>query len=246
MKLDSRMWAIISVLLVGAIVAGGWFLAASPLLTAKGDADVQLAATQQTNRQHVETLKALQAASEDLPELLARAKELESAIPSGLESSPLITAINNLAVATGVTVTAIRIDDGVSYQAPVEDVAQEGAPNPLTDARITGENFVLVPISIEVMGPLSNVLAFIHGIQNGERLVLVTKLDTAADGEGAATYTSTLSGTTYVLVRPPALQFNATDEAGTPTPTPTPTPSDTATPDPSGSATPTPTSTTGP
>jgi Tfp pilus assembly protein PilO len=251
MKLGNQMWAIISILLVGAIVAGGWFLAASPLLTAKAEADAQFVATEQVNQQHAATLVSLRAASKDLPELLKRARELESAIPSGLESSPLITAINDLAAATGVSITAIRIDDGVSYQEPSAEQAPDGAPNPLTDARITGENFVLIPLSFEVVGGLPNVLAFIHGIQTGERLVLVTELDTAADGEGSTTYTATISGTTYVLMRPPVLQIAAaSDEDNTPSPSgsASPTPTPTPTPDPSDSATPTPTptSTTGP
>lgn len=245
MRLDNRMWAIISVMVAAAILAGGWFIGAAPLLAAKGAAEAQLAAAQQTNQQHVATLQALKAASEDLPALMKRAKELEAAIPSNLESSPLITAINALAEETGVTITAIRIEDGVSYQVPAADGSQEGAPNPLTDARITGDNFVLVPLSLEVVGALPNVMAFIHGIQTGERLVLVTKLDTAVDGEGATTYTSTISGTTYVLVRPPALQFGSDDEE-TSNPTPTPTPTDSATPGPTGSATPTPTGTPAP
>lgn len=210
MRLDNRVWAVISVLLVGAIVAGGWFLGASPLLAAKGESDAQLATAQRVNQQHAATLVALRKASENLPELQKRARELESAIPSGLESSPLITATNDLAAATGVTITAIRINDGVSYQEPGGDEAPDGAPNPLTDARITGDNFVLVPISIDVVGDLPNVLAFVHGIQTGERLVLVTKLSTSADGEEATAYTAKISGTTYVLVRPPAFRVETT------------------------------------
>lgn len=247
MKLDTRMWAIISVLLVGAIVAGGWFLGASPLLVAKADADGKLAETRALNAQHAATLAALADASKTLPELQDQAVDLESAIPTDLASSALITALNDLAAATGVTITAIAIQDGVSYQPPADAEAApaaadspEGAPTPLTDARITSDNFVLVPITVEVAGALPNVLAFIHGVQTGTRLVLITGLDTSADGDGATTYTSVISGTTYVLVRPPALQVGAalTEAAAEPTPSPTPTESATPTPTPTGTPAP--------
>ena len=120
MKLDTRIWAVISFVLVGAILAGGWFLGAAPFLEAKATAEEQRTAIEAQNAQHEATLIALQEASERLPELQARAIELEKAIPSDLESSPLINAINNLAASSGVTIKSITIEEALAYQAPVD------------------------------------------------------------------------------------------------------------------------------
>src|SRR5690606_35386932 len=78
-------------------------------------------------------------------------------------------------------------------------------------SRITGENFLLVPVTIGVKGGWNEVLAFTHGVQTSSRLMLVTTVNTSED---QGIFTTTLSGTMYVLVRPPApASMTADDDA---------------------------------
>ncbi|PZQ90468.1 MAG: hypothetical protein DI534_04485 [Leifsonia xyli] len=94
-----------------------------------------------------------------------------------------------------------KTDSATTADAPAAATTSSGAPAPLTDSRITGANFLLVPVTVAVSGNWDQVLAFTHGIQTGDRLMLVTKVDTSGEN---GTFKATLSGTIYVLIRPQA------------------------------------------
>src|SRR5690606_4352302 len=136
---------------------------------------------------------------EKLPEYEARAKELEVAIPSDITRADLIRTLNNLATASGVTTGQIACSDPLAHNPPTGDVPHAAfAPPPASDSCSAGENFLLVPITLSVTGGWNEVLAFTHGMQTGDRLMLVTKVTTTAN-EGA--FTTSLSGAMYVLIR---------------------------------------------
>src|SRR5690606_37907362 len=121
-----------------------------------------------------------------------------------------IRSLNDLANASAVTIEQISINEIVSYSAPGEsDAANALAPDPITDSRITSDNFLLVPVSISVSGGWNEVLAFTHGVQTGNRLVLVTKVSTTGDG---TTFTTTLDGAMYVLIRQEAQVPGTSDD----------------------------------
>jgi Tfp pilus assembly protein PilO len=207
------VWALITVVLSVGILAAGWFLGASPFLKAQAQAEEQRAAAVTQNQGIESAIATLKQQKEKLPEYEARGKDLEVAIPSDIESAQLIRTLNDLATATGVTISQISFSDPVAYSPPTGEVADETlAPNPVTDGRITGDNFLLVPITLAVSGGWNEVLAFTHGMQTGERLMLVTKVNTTAN---EAQFTTTLSGAMYVLIRPeaPASADAADDDA---------------------------------
>jgi Tfp pilus assembly protein PilO len=202
MRLGTRVWALITTVLSVGILAAAWFLGASPFLQAQAQAETQRAAAVTQNEGIRSAIATLKEQKEKLPEYEARGKELEVAIPSDIESADLIRTLNNLATASGVTISQISFSDPLAYTPPTGEVADaEFAPNPVTDSRITGENFLLVPITLSVTGGWNEVLAFTHGMQTGKRLMLVTKVSTVAN-EG--TFTTSLSGAMYVLIRPEA------------------------------------------
>ena len=114
---------------------------------------------------------------------------------------------------------------------PVADPSTvTGAPVPLTDALITAGNFVVVPVELVISGSWRSNLQFVHGLQSGPRLVLVTGVLANAQNDG--TFKTTISASIYVL-RDPSRPAPATDDSTDPTPSPTDTASPTDTPSPS-------------
>jgi Tfp pilus assembly protein PilO len=184
-KLGTQVWGLLTVVVAIGALAAGWFLGVSPLLAAQAQAESQRQAALAQNQGIEANIATLAREQDNLADYEKRAAEIEKVIPSGLES------------------------DAVPYSAPSGESTSDGAPNPVTDSRITSENFLLVPVSISVTGGWSEVLAFSHGVQAGDRLMLVTKVNTSNDG---AAFTTTLSGTMYVLIRPDAPGATTADD----------------------------------
>jgi Tfp pilus assembly protein PilO len=208
-KLGTQVWGLLTVVVAIGALAAGWFLGVSPLLTAQAQAESQRQASLTQNQGIEANIASLAKEQDNLADYEKRAAEIKKVIPSGLESAAFITTLNNLAAATQVTIQQISINEVVPYSAPAGESTSDGAPKPITDSRITGENFLLVPVSISVTGGWNEVLAFSHGVQAGDRLMLVTKINTSNDG---AAFTTTLSGTMYVLIRPDAPTTAATED----------------------------------
>jgi Tfp pilus assembly protein PilO len=201
-KVGTQIWGLITVIVVIGALAAGWFLGVSPQLTAQAQAESQRQAALVQNDGIRATIAKLEKEQDNLPTYEKRSSELELAIPSDLEGAAFIRSLNDLATATGVTIEQISINEVVPYSAPGKSgQASEFAPDPVTDSRITADNFLIVPISLSVSGGWNEVLQFTHGVQTGQRLVLVTKVSTTGDG---STFTTTLEGGMYVLIRPQA------------------------------------------
>ena len=88
------------------------------------------------------------------------------------------------------------------------------APAVHTDPSISAANFLAIPVKIGVGGPLDHTIAFVHRLQTGSRLFLVSGLDGGVDGGaksaagGSATAAPTgptetysVSGYVYVLAK---------------------------------------------
>jgi Tfp pilus assembly protein PilO len=201
-KLGTRVWGLIAAVVSVAVLAAGWFLGVSPLLGARTLAEQQLVDAVAQNDGISTKIATLAQQKEKLDDYEKRAAELEVVIPSGIKAADFIRSLNDLAGASNVQIESITLSDPLQYVAPTGEPADEKfAPNPVTDSRITSENFLLVPVSVGVRGGWNEVLAFTHGVQTSSRLMLVTTVSTTED-QGA--FTTTLSGTMYVLVRPPA------------------------------------------
>jgi hypothetical protein len=104
---------------------------------------------------------------------------------------------------------------------------------------VTPSNFVAIPVSIEFTGASSSVLRFVHGLQSGDRLFLVTQLSTepAAD-EASGQLLGKVSGYIYAIPtgvagdpRPVSTVVKSMEPA-TPPPSNTPDPGSTGTPTP--------------
>lgn len=202
MKLGTQIWGLITVIVVIGALTAGWFLGVSPQLAAQAQAESQRQSALAQNEGIRATIANLKKEKDNLPSYEKRSGELRVAIPDDIEGADFIRSLNDLATATSVTIEQISINEVVRYTAPGKSAdANEFAPDPVTDSRITADNFLIVPISMSVSGGWSEVLAFTHGVQAGNRLILVTKVGTTGDG---STFTTQLDGAMYVLIRPKA------------------------------------------
>jgi Tfp pilus assembly protein PilO len=258
-----RLISGVTVLLMVVLVAAGWFLVAQPQLASASTANQSLAGVQAQSAATQATITHLVAEQKNLPALKKELAALRRSIPGGAESSAYIDGLIALAAAAGVTITEITLDDPVAYSSPVP-AASTTAPakgasaspsptpsakptaapaptgwTPPSDPRITAGNFVAIPVSVTTVGDWSTTLTFIHGLQTGQRLFLVTGITTDVEGDG--TLKAVIKGYIYVLLDPASAKIDTSKAEAALTPTPTPTPTVSTSPNPSGSSTPTPT-----
>ena len=125
--------------------------------------------------------------SADLPALNDELNDLRTSIPAGIDPSGYIDGLDALARVSGVSINGLTVSEPLVYAPAVagEDpnaiapdaAATEGeapapAPAPVvnpavvTDPLITSENFVAIPVSIEVAGTWETILRFVQGLQS--------------------------------------------------------------------------------
>ncbi|SEB40724.1 hypothetical protein SAMN04489806_0464 [Paramicrobacterium humi] len=93
---------------------------------------------------------------------------------------------------------ATASDDSATDPAATDD--KDPAPVIASDSRITADNFVAIPISIDVRGSYAQALSFTSALQHGSRLFLVTELSTDENSENPAELDAHISGYAYVLL----------------------------------------------
>lgn len=214
LKLDHRIKVLIAVVLMLVIAGGGWLLGIQPAVAAALDAGTQETAVRAQNDASRAKLAELEKTASTLPALKKQLSALDASVPSTPEGPALLDSIDAIADAAGVTVQRIAVDAAAPYTPPVPaDVAvdpetgkavagaepADPALVPATDPRITTDDFVVVPVSIDVTGSLEHALSFVRGVQTGPRLFLVNKFSSVTD-EGSSSVKATLSGYVYVLL----------------------------------------------
>jgi hypothetical protein len=104
--------------------------------------------------------------------------------------------------ASGSTPTPTPTAAPSAAAAPLDPKA--GVP-PVTNSKITAINFASLAVQVTVTGTYENALDFVNGLQTGQRLFLVSGLNTAPlEGENSSrVVTATISGLVYALVPSP-------------------------------------------
>lgn len=221
------MWTIGCVLLMAFLLIGGVLLGVQPQLAAASAATQQRATVAASNAGQAAVLEQLKSDFDGIDVLKAELKPLTASVPSGTRMPALVNQIDALAGATQVTLDGLTFSEASPYT-PVEAPAADAEPAteaesspepvpapapptagvpPITSAQITATNFASLAITVTVTGSYGNALNFVHGLQMGERLFLVTGLTTtaqaSAEGESSTEdVTATISGLVYVLVPP--------------------------------------------
>lgn len=137
------------------------------------------------------------------------------------EARPYAGPVNGLALGApiGAERRAREATEKATLTGDANDVAVAAALNnsikrvitaPFDSVHVTPQNFVAIPITLELKGDYNRLLDFVAAVQNGARLTLVNSLSLSKDAEGAgdaadspaggAGYTANLGGYIYVLM----------------------------------------------
>ena len=192
MKLDTRITLAIAAVVAVVVVAGGWFLGVSPQLAVASAADTTTTQIADQNVGMQTQLQVLTAAKAKLPEMQTTLTALQSSIPDSVQQTTFLNDLNTIAAANGVTLSSLTIGaNAVPYVKP-------SGSGPYVNSLVTPLNFGTVPITVGVTGTPTQEYAFVHGLQYGSRLVLVTSLSTPLTTQDA-TNTLTVTGFIYVM-----------------------------------------------
>ena len=217
MTQSNRLWFAACASIMVILVAAGWFLGLQPALAAAAAADTQRAAVEAQIVAQQATISALDAEQRKLPSLKKEYALLQKSVPETANTSEFITDLDALAVAAGVQILGFTVAEPSAYTVPIsasagatapaeestessDSAAAAAGPGPapvVTNPLITQDNFVIIGMAIDVGGTYEAVLAFVEGLQSGERLFLVSGFKSTAVGDG--TVRANVSGVIYVV-----------------------------------------------
>jgi Tfp pilus assembly protein PilO len=167
----TRMWTLASIVVIVAVVAGTWFVGISPKLEEAEKANADRSTVEAQNQIHEAKLASLKQQAERIDELKGELDALHKAVPNTAELSVLINQISTLAANAGVTITQLTTSDPVRF-VPSE-VEQEDSELVAALSSVNEENFLAIPIGINVTGTYGQAMAFVKNLQKAERLILV-------------------------------------------------------------------------
>lgn len=199
MTIDNRLWAIITAFVCVLLLGAGWFVGVEPRLAAADRANEQRQTVEAQNTLARAEVARLQEAEGNRDALDAQLAELRAAVPPGVDGSGFLATLDQLVAAHGVVLASVALSDPLAYVPPAE-----GDFSPLTDASITSENFVLVPVEVAVGGTNEQVLAFLASLQSQKRLILINEVARVRDEANADLYGLAVSGYIFVLRDPAA------------------------------------------
>jgi hypothetical protein len=227
-KNNLRLWVLASVLVIGALLAGGWFVGAQPLLAAASSADASAAQLAAANQATQIRIASLAKEASDVGALQAKVAVTAAAVPATLDANAFVDRVNALAHTRNVAVQSVTPGTPQAYTPPAAATAAAAvaaaaaqpaagaSPAPTagatpapavqtvpvlaaTDPSITGDNFTVVPMTVAVKGTMENTLRFVHDIQHDQRLYLVSSYGLSAEGQSGGKVVATLTGFVYAL-----------------------------------------------
>ena len=178
-----RLWVIGSAFVAVLILLVGWFLGVQPRLAEASAAGAERQTVATTNAQYEAVLVELRELSENLPALQSDLDAIRVEIPQEPELPDLLGQLNELAVASGVTLNEVTTDPPQLVPAALLE------PLGVTD-------LVGIPVRVSALGPPEGLAQFMKAAQFGPRLMWVGRFST---GDDADTGRVTLEGIIFVL-----------------------------------------------
>ena len=183
---SSRVRVIGLSLLLVIVVFAGWLLGIAPQLADASSANANRLSVMNQNTINEAILRKLK---EDYAHIDGVRKELsllKIAVPSSAEISSFVTELNTLANNHKITVRSITVNDARPYTPIAAPTGTEKLPT--SNSRITPSNFIVIPVQFSVTGDYSSVLDFVHDVQIGPRLFLISNLSSmgATDAKAVA------------------------------------------------------------
>ena len=235
----NRMMLIAAALTAVVVLALGFLVGVQPQLVAASSAESQQQSVEAQNETLRESLATLEADNAKLPDLKSELATLDTSVPSQAALSSFLTELDQLAGASGTTVTGFTSSDATAYEPTTTDVAAPAAtdaaasdaagtapaatapaaptaPELVTDPLVTATNFSSIPITVSIQGSYAQARDFLSKLQGGSRLFLVTTFASTGSSEaGDATGVPdqwTVGGLVYVLQDAAATQADQAAE----------------------------------
>lgn len=178
-----RLWVIGSAFVAALILLTGWFLGVQPRLAEVSAANTERQNVATINAQYEAVLVELRALSENLPALERDLEAIRVEIPEDPELPALLGQLNELAVASGVTLNEVTTEPPQLVPAALLE------PLGVTD-------LVGIPVRVSALGPPEALAQFLKAAQFGPRLMWVGRFSTGDDAESGRV---TLEGIIFVL-----------------------------------------------
>jgi Tfp pilus assembly protein PilO len=243
----NRMFLIAAALTGVVVIVLGFLVGVQPQLSATTAAGEQQANVEAQNAALRQSLTQLEEDNAELPTLKSELGTLTTSVPSQAALSSFLTELDQLADASGTTITGFTSSDAVSYEPVGSDAAATDAATPdasadapadgataapaapalptapelVTDPLVTAANFSSIPLTVSIQGSYAQARDFLGKLQGGSRLFLVTAFASTGSSEGGETAGVpdqwTVGGLVYVLQDAAATQ--ADQAAETPTTT---------------------------
>ena len=225
-----RLWGLVWVVAVAAVVLLGTLLGIMPKVEEASAASRELTTVEAQNAEHEVALAALKDEFAHLDDLRDDLEELQLGVPLTADIPAFVAQLDAIAATYQVTLDQISISDGTGFvpiepiAVAAEDAAETAADTTAADTaadttadsasadtesaaaltmgpRLSPSNYISVPVSIEASGTIATVLDFLSGLQYGDRIVAISTFSTDSGG-AAETVTVSISAEIYVLVDP--------------------------------------------
>lgn len=204
-----RVWSIVTIVAMVAIVVVGWFLGIAPRLADARTAADERAMVEVLNASQQSRLAQLERLNDDKPALERQLAELRRELPEGAALPELLGQLSVIAGGTGTQLV------GFTASEPSEFVAEAAEPTPAatdaaapatgtaapTAAPATGAaGFLSIPVNVQVNGTQAQLAEFVRQLQYGDRLFLVTSMTTAVEDPAGAAASASIDGLVYVML----------------------------------------------
>ena len=199
MRSNSTLLTLLSAIAVGVMLLLTGGLLVSSMSSHTRAIEGQTASLQTQNVSTGVALALLQAEVSGLTDLHDELEDLRRSLPENTNLAPFILQLDALSFEHRVAIEALSVS-AAQMQPARQAVA--GAAAPTTTTAISPGTLLGIPVSLNVSGGYDGVLAFLNGLQRGERMLSVTSFNTAQTGESGDAVTGTISVIVYVLTGP--------------------------------------------
>ncbi|MDP9101916.1 MAG: type 4a pilus biogenesis protein PilO [Actinomycetota bacterium] len=179
-----RQYVALTVVLVLAILAAGWFLLVSPERTKAAQINASAASRMAENAGLETQLRVLKQERDDLPKKQAELAAVAAKIPDSRSLPALIRALTTVTASAGVELLTIT-PGATTLTAPTAAVAavpSAAGARPVVGRRVpsaTAGQLGTIPVTLAVAGTYYNIERFLAGIEELPRAMRVTSLSLA-------------------------------------------------------------------
>ena len=220
----TRVWSILTAVVVVALLAAGWFLLIAPKRSKVAELDAERAAAEQRSATVQMQIDALKEKARALPQQRRRLEAFAVKLPVDVQLPTIVRTLSALGRDAGTDVTVITPQRPV---APNEAGGPTAAPatSSGTAAAPAGKSgYAVVPLSVTVRGSYVQIERFLSGLETTPRAFLVNVLsiqpatDVTSASDGGVALEATLTTSAFVAsARPaPATGTTPADESSAP------------------------------